>query len=70
MTARRLIQIVPTEILLEIVGRLTNGRVDPQFVRAAVVNIKRQMDETYPELGKSNGVTLAEIIGAEHDARG
>lgn len=48
MDARGLIQIVSIETLLEIVGRLTNGTADPQFVRAAAMEIKRGAYENIP----------------------
>lgn len=45
MDARGLIQNTPTETLVAMVEILTNGRADPQFVRAIAMNIKRMEDE-------------------------
>lgn len=46
MDPRRLIQEIPTDALLAMVELLTNGRADPQFVRAAAMDIKRKADDT------------------------
>lgn len=43
MDARKLIQEIPTETLLLIVGILTNGKADPQFVRAVAMKIKQDI---------------------------
>lgn len=47
MDPRRLIQEIPTETLLAMAELLTNGRADPQFVRAAAMEIKRTADEQF-----------------------
>jgi hypothetical protein len=44
MDARRLIQEIPTATLIEMVGLLTNGKADPQFVRAIVMDIKLRVE--------------------------
>lgn len=44
MDARKLIQEIPTETLLTMVGLLTNGSADPQFVRAIAMNIKKRAE--------------------------
>lgn len=43
MDARKLIQDIPVETLISMVGILTNGTANPQFVRAAAMDIKRSI---------------------------
>lgn len=45
MDARRLIQETPTETLVTMVGLLTNGTVDPKFVRAIAMDIKNYKND-------------------------
>lgn len=45
MNARKLIQDIPTETLIVMAGLLTNGTVDPQFVRAIALKLKKDAVE-------------------------
>lgn len=41
LDTRQLIRTIPTDVLVDLVGLLTSGAADPQFVRAIVMNIKQ-----------------------------
>lgn len=46
MNARSYIETIPLETLVEMVRLMTNSRADPQFVRAAALEIKRSYSKT------------------------